>query len=57
VDLAHLPRLRPLYGADLALVRPDQHVAWRGSSCEDAAALLARVTGSLPVPTLQETAR
>jgi hypothetical protein len=57
VDLAHLPRLRPRYGADLVLVRPDQHVAWRGSSCTDAAALLARVTGA-PVPTvLQESTR
>jgi 2-polyprenyl-6-methoxyphenol hydroxylase-like FAD-dependent oxidoreductase len=46
VDLAHLPRLRPRYGADLVLVRPDQHVAWRGSSCDDAVALLGRVTGS-----------
>jgi hypothetical protein len=23
---------RDLYGADLALVRPDQHVAWRGNA-------------------------
>ena len=22
--------LRELYGADLALIRPDQHLAWRG---------------------------
>ncbi len=59
VDLAHLPRLRPLYGADLVLVRPDQHVAWRGSSCDDAVALLGRVTG-VPVPSsadLQESTR
>jgi len=58
VDMAHLPRLRPLYGADLVLVRPDQHVAWRGSSCDDAAALLATVTGGASVPTrLQESTR
>jgi 2-polyprenyl-6-methoxyphenol hydroxylase-like FAD-dependent oxidoreductase len=57
VDLAHLPRLRERYGADLVLVRPDQHVAWRGSSCSDAAALMARVTGHTSVPTLQESAR
>ena len=24
------PRLAPLYGARMALIRPDQHVAWRG---------------------------
>ena len=57
VDLAHLPRLRQHYGADLVLVRPDQHVAWRGRSCEDAAGLLARVIGHTSVPTLQESAR
>ena len=37
---------RELYGADLALIRPDQHVAWRGGSA-DAAATLARTTGHL----------
>ncbi len=26
------PRARDLYGADLVLVRPDQHVAWRGNA-------------------------
>ena len=31
-----------LYGADLTLVRPDQHVAWRGDTWT---ALLARITG------------
>jgi len=37
---------RELYGSDLALIRPDQHVAWRGNSLPaDADALLARVTG------------
>jgi len=37
---------RALYGRDLALIRPDQHVAWRGNSLPaDADALLARVTG------------
>lgn len=38
-------RLRGLYEADLALIRPDQYVAWRGSSMQDAAAIFARVTG------------
>jgi 2-polyprenyl-6-methoxyphenol hydroxylase-like FAD-dependent oxidoreductase len=37
---------RDLYGADLALIRPDQHVAWRGNRLpDDPDALLARVTG------------
>ncbi|GAA0423211.1 hypothetical protein Acor_73990 [Acrocarpospora corrugata] len=33
------------YGAALVLVRPDQHVAWRGDRVEDPDVLLARVTG------------
>ena len=37
---------RELYGASLALVRPDQHVAWRGDRLNDPDALLATVTGS-----------
>jgi 2-polyprenyl-6-methoxyphenol hydroxylase-like FAD-dependent oxidoreductase len=45
VDLAHLPELRSRYAADLVLVRPDQHVAWRGDAVDDALALWARVTG------------
>ncbi len=37
---------RDLYGSDLALIRPDLHVAWRGNHLpEDCAGLLARVTG------------
>ncbi len=37
---------RELYGGDLALIRPDQHVAWRGDHLpRDCDALLARVTG------------
>ncbi|HZL60261.1 MAG TPA: FAD-dependent oxidoreductase [Stellaceae bacterium] len=37
---------RDLYAADLALIRPDQIVAWRGDFLpDDPAALLARVTG------------
>jgi 2-polyprenyl-6-methoxyphenol hydroxylase-like FAD-dependent oxidoreductase len=36
---------RDLYGADLALIRPDQIVAWRGNSSADAAAALRRATG------------
>ncbi len=37
---------RDLYGRDLALIRPDQHICWRGNRLpEDCDALLARVTG------------
>ncbi len=37
--------LRDLYGADLVLIRPDQHIAWRGSAGVDAKAVLETVTG------------
>jgi 2-polyprenyl-6-methoxyphenol hydroxylase-like FAD-dependent oxidoreductase len=41
-----LPEARELYGRDLALIRPDQHIAWRGDALpSDVNALLARVTG------------
>jgi 2-polyprenyl-6-methoxyphenol hydroxylase-like FAD-dependent oxidoreductase len=36
---------RDLYEADLALVRPDQMVAWRGHGAANAPDILARVTG------------
>jgi 2-polyprenyl-6-methoxyphenol hydroxylase-like FAD-dependent oxidoreductase len=37
---------RGLYERDLVLIRPDQHVAWRGNALPgDCAALLARITG------------
>ena len=36
---------RDLYGCDLALVRPDQYVAWRGNTVSDEAELLTRRTG------------
>ena len=40
------PEGRDLYAFDLALIRPDQHVAWRGNKLpEDCGELLARVTG------------
>ena len=39
-------RLRPLYRARFALIRPDQHVAWRGDAPPaNPAELLLRVTG------------
>jgi hypothetical protein len=38
--------IRALYGRDLALVRPDQHIAWRGNAVpSDASGLLRRLTG------------
>ncbi|MDN2580948.1 FAD-dependent oxidoreductase [Aquibium sp. ELW1220] len=37
--------VRERYGADYALVRPDQHVAWRGSRLAAPAALLDRIRG------------
>ena len=36
---------RDLYGADLALIRPDQIVAWRGNSSADAISVLHRASG------------
>ena len=44
-------RLRARYDAPLALVRPDQHVAWRGSAAPaDVAALLDVVRGAATHP-------
>jgi 2-polyprenyl-6-methoxyphenol hydroxylase-like FAD-dependent oxidoreductase len=41
-----LPEARALYGHDLALIRPDQYIAWRGDRLpNDLDALLAHVTG------------
>ena len=39
------PALRTLYEAPLALIRPDQIVAWRGQQADAAAAVLARACG------------
>jgi 2-polyprenyl-6-methoxyphenol hydroxylase-like FAD-dependent oxidoreductase len=40
------PDLRDLYERDLLLVRPDQHVAWRGDALpDDLSSLLRHVTG------------
>jgi 2-polyprenyl-6-methoxyphenol hydroxylase-like FAD-dependent oxidoreductase len=45
----HLPGLRTLYAARLALIRPDQHVAWRGDTLPpDAGVLLDIVRGAVP---------
>jgi 2-polyprenyl-6-methoxyphenol hydroxylase-like FAD-dependent oxidoreductase len=45
--LVDLPdeQARDLYGADLALIRPDQIVAWRGNNDGAAAGIFARLTG------------
>ena len=43
-------RLRSRYEAGFALIRPDQHVAWRGDSFPaDCDALIARITGAQPI--------
>jgi 2-polyprenyl-6-methoxyphenol hydroxylase-like FAD-dependent oxidoreductase len=41
------PELRALYEAPLALIRPDQIVAWRGHSADEAASVLARASGQV----------
>jgi hypothetical protein len=49
--------IRTLHGSDLVLIRPDQHVAWRGNSVPlDPNALLARVTGAV-MPSLVSAAK
>jgi 2-polyprenyl-6-methoxyphenol hydroxylase-like FAD-dependent oxidoreductase len=37
--------VRDLYGADLALIRPDQIVCWRGNDCAEAATVLRQAAG------------
>jgi hypothetical protein len=44
VDVAS-DEARDLYGADLALIRPDQIVAWRGNAVSGAADVLRRAVG------------
>jgi hypothetical protein len=42
-----VPQAREIYGADLALIRPDQHVAWRGNAPPgNAVAVIDRVRGA-----------
>jgi len=46
VDIAS-EEARNLYSTDLALIRPDQMVAWRGNEQADPVAVLRRATGHL----------
>lgn len=39
------PALESVYGRDALLVRPDQHIAWRGSAAADGAKILSRALG------------
>jgi len=47
LDVVHLPsdELLSLYEAPLALIRPDQIVAWRGTDDENASHVIAKVLG------------
>jgi len=45
-DIESTPReLHDRWSADLLLIRPDQHVAWRGCAADEAAAALTRAAG------------
>jgi 2-polyprenyl-6-methoxyphenol hydroxylase-like FAD-dependent oxidoreductase len=46
VKIVHVPQARDLYEANFALIRPDQVVAWRGNSREEAALALGRILGT-----------
>ena len=37
--------VRDLYGADYALIRPDQIVAWRGNAADGVRAALEKLNG------------
>jgi len=43
----HDSHARQLYGADLVLIRPDHHVAWRGGCDSPAESVLAQAIGRL----------
>ena len=50
-------RLRARYGARFTLIRPDQHVAWRGDAIPaDCEGLLAVLTGAGPAVAPQRAA-
>ena len=45
------PRLLARYEARFTLIRPDQHVGWRGNACPaDCAAVIAQLTGTTALP-------
>ena len=46
--ILHDPDLLARYEAPLALIRPDQIVAWRGSDTADAARVVRKVLGFSP---------
>lgn len=48
---------RDLYGAPFVLVRPDHHVAWRGTDASDAGAVLDRIYGRVPAASAAEEAQ
>jgi len=50
LEVLSLPRadLAALYGAPLALIRPDQHVAWRGEDADAACAMVRKAAGRAP---------
>jgi 2-polyprenyl-6-methoxyphenol hydroxylase-like FAD-dependent oxidoreductase len=52
LKVVDLPRddLRDLYQADLALIRPDQIVAWRGNNARAAPTIVRQVLGFEPSP-------
>lgn len=45
-DAATASAARTLYGADLVLVRPDHHIAWRGDTRADATSVLGQALGN-----------
>jgi 2-polyprenyl-6-methoxyphenol hydroxylase-like FAD-dependent oxidoreductase len=59
LTVVHLtdPAVRSVYGEGVVLVRPDQHVAWRGTrlSRPDAARVLDRVLGAATSPSTATT--
>ncbi|MGH2873071.1 MAG: monooxygenase, partial [Solirubrobacteraceae bacterium] len=42
-------RIRELYAAPLVIVRPDQHVAWRGERAHDPLGLIGTLRGAAVV--------
>lgn len=45
VDVVSDDPLRAVYTTALVVMRPDQHIAWRGARIDDAGALVARLSG------------